>query len=87
MRQAAKIDANQNEIVTALRAKGFAVLSLAALGKGVPDLLVASKDKLTLLEVKKPEGKLTMDQIAWHAAWPRLVYIVHNSAEALQAVM
>ena len=40
MRQAAKVDDNQAAIVEALRSLGASVESLAAVGKGVPDLLV-----------------------------------------------
>lgn len=40
MRRAAKIDHTQTAVVQALRAAGCKVLSLAACGKGVPDLLV-----------------------------------------------
>lgn len=40
MRRAAKVDANHEQVVTALRAAGASVLSLAAVGNGCPDLLV-----------------------------------------------
>lgn len=40
MRRAARTDANQTAIVEALRKCGASVQSLAAVGKGVPDLLV-----------------------------------------------
>lgn len=74
MRRAAKIDANQPEIVSALRAVGATVVTLAAVGKGVPDLLVGFRQSTYLLEVKdgkKPpsERQLTPDQIDWHVAW------------------
>ena len=74
MRRAAKVDANQEQIVQALRAAGAVVQTLAAVGKGVPDLLVGYQGKTLLLEVKdanKPpsERKLTEDQIKWHGAW------------------
>ena len=74
MRRAAKIDANQEQVVQALRAIGATVQSLAGVGKGVPDLLVGYQGKTLLLEVKdgnKPpsERKLTEDQIKWHGAW------------------
>lgn len=74
MRRAAKIDNTQAAIVDALRAAGCKVLSLAACGKGVPDLLVwrpaennveAAIDLafgfrgLALLEVKNPAGRGT----------------------------
>ena len=74
MRRAAKVDANQEQVVQALRAVGATVQSLAGVGKGVPDLLVGYQGKTLLLEVKdghKPpsERRLTEDQLAWHGAW------------------
>ena len=74
MRRAAKVDANQQQVVQALRAVGATVQSLAGVGKGVPDLLVGYQGKTLLLEVKdgnKPpsERRLTEDQLAWHGAW------------------
>ena len=72
--RAAKIDANHVQCVTALRAAGATVQSLAAVGKGVPDLLVGHRGHTFLIEVKdgaKPPSKrkLTEDQRDWHAAW------------------
>jgi ribosomal protein S2 len=52
MRRAAKIDANQPLIVEALRKAGATVQSLAAVGQGVPDLLVGYRNKTALVEVK-----------------------------------
>jgi hypothetical protein len=74
MRRAAKIDANQTPVVEALRAAGATVQSLAAVGQGVPDLLVGFQGQTVLLEVKdgrKPpsERRLTDDQLKWHGAW------------------
>lgn len=74
MRRAAKVDANQEQIVEALRAVGATVQTLAAVGKGVPDLLVGYQGKTLLLEVKdgrRPpsERRLTEDQLVWHGAW------------------
>lgn len=74
MRRAAKVDENQNEIVKALRAVGASVQTLAAVGHGVPDLLVGYQGKTILIEVKdgrKPpsERRLTEDQLKWHGAW------------------
>ena len=74
MRRAAKIDANQESVVSALRAAGATVQSLAAVGKGVPDLLVGYKGKTLLMEVKdgrKPPSaqRLTEDQLTWHGSW------------------
>ena len=74
MRRAAKIDANQTQVVEALRAAGATVQSLAAVGQGVPDLLVGFQGKTLLMEVKdgrKPpsQRQLTEDQLKWHGAW------------------
>jgi hypothetical protein len=93
MRRAAKVDATQAAIVKALRAAGCKVLSLAACGKGVPDLLVQSphwadySGLISLLEVKNPAGRgtsLTPDQVKFHAEWP--VTVVTTPEEALRAV-
>jgi Holliday junction resolvase len=74
MRRAAKIDANQEQVVQALRAAGATVQSLAGVGVGVPDLLVGHQGKTILLEVKDgrkvPSARrLTEDQLKWHGAW------------------
>ena len=74
MRRAAKIDANQTQVVEALRAAGATVQSLAAVGQGVPDLLVGFQGQTVLLEVKNgrappSERRLTEQQLEWHGAW------------------
>lgn len=90
--RAAKIDANQNEIVNALRNEGCSVQSLAAVGKGVPDLLVANhKGELFLMEVKdgnKPPSarKLTLDQVKWHDNWNSEIHVVIDKEQALKIV-
>lgn len=90
--RAAKIDTNQNEIVTALRNEGCSVQSLAAVGKGVPDLLVSNhKGELFLMEVKdgnKPPSarKLTPDQVKWHDNWNSEIHIVLSAKQALEIV-
>lgn len=52
LRRAAKIDSNHSEIVDALRQCGAFVTSLAAVGKGCPDLLVGFRGRWMLIEVK-----------------------------------
>jgi Holliday junction resolvase len=72
--RAAKIDANQEQVVAALRAAGATVQSLASVGKGVPDLLVGYQGQTLLMEVKDgrktPSARLlTEDQLKWHGSW------------------
>lgn len=74
MRRAAKVDANHTQVVMALQAAGATVQSLAAVGQGVPDLLVGFQGKTLLMEVKdgqKPPSarRLSEQQITWHGAW------------------
>ena len=88
---AAKIDANQNEIVKSLRQVGCTVQSLASTGKGVPDLLIGFRGHNLLFEVKdgaKPKSarKLTPDQVVWHEQWNGEVYVVESVDQALEII-
>jgi len=92
MRYAARVDANQTQIVSALRAAGATVQSLSAVGQGCPDLLVGYQGTNILMELKdgkKPpsERKLTSDQIVWHSEWKGVVFLVTSVDEALQLLM
>ena len=89
MRRAARVDANHAAIVGALRACGAQVLSLAAVGNGVPDILAYHGGKLRLIEVKdgaKPpsERALTAQQAIFHSLWP--VTIVKSLEDAVAAL-
>ena len=91
MRRAAKTDANQTEIVKALRQAGATVQPLAAVGNGCPDLLVGYRNRLFLLELKdgnKPPSaqKLTPDQVEWHQVWQGHVQVVNSVDGALRAI-
>lgn len=88
-RIAARIDANQREIVLALRKAGCSVLSLASMGKGCPDLLVARCGGLWLMEVKdgsKPlsRQRLTPLETAFKFNWKSEVHVVYNIEQALR---
>ncbi len=56
MRRLARKDANHQPIVNGLRALGFSVLELHAVGQGCPDLLVGWNGRERLLEIKTPTG-------------------------------
>lgn len=92
MRRAAKIDANQPEIVSALRKAGATVYSLAAVGQGIPDLLVGYANRTALVEVKdgaKPPSarQLTPDQQQWHKTWTGGTLAVVPDVEAALRVL
>lgn len=89
MRRAARVDDNQAEIVAALRRSGATVQSLATIGQGCPDLLVAYRQQTMVIEVKdgrKPKSarKLTPDEKEWIGKWKAPVYIVESALEAVQ---
>lgn len=91
MRIAAKIDANQTEIVNALRKVGACVFSTAGQAKGFPDLVVGFKGVNYLLEVKDhnkipSKQKLTPDQVKFHSTWTGQVCVVNSVEQALKAI-
>lgn len=88
---AARVDANQPEIVKALRSVGATVEHLHAVGKGCPDISVGWRGVNYFLEIKdgaKPPSKreLTPAQKDWHAGWKGQVAVVCNVDEALAAI-
>lgn len=78
MRKHGKVDKTQAAIVEVLREYRFSVLSLASLGNGAPDLLVARSNRNYLIECKNtPIGyKLTPDQKKFHSRWNSDVHII-----------
>ena len=91
MRRAAKVDANQPQIVAALRDVGASVQPLHSVGKGCPDLAVGFRGQNHFLEVKDgslspSRRQLTPDQQVWHRDWRGNVVTVNSVDEALQAI-
>ena len=84
--RAAKVDANQPAIVSALREVGVSVQSLATIGKGCPDIIAAKGERIWLMEIKGAKGKLTPDQVAWIHGWRGVVHIVRGVDDALELV-
>jgi len=98
VRRAARIDDNQKEIVTQLRAQGLSVYSTSSVGDGFPDLLVGAPNycKLCgaanlLIEIKNPkqspsQRKLTKLQSIFATSWKgRKPIVVETVTEALEA--
>jgi hypothetical protein len=94
VRRAARTDGNHTRIVEALEGAGCRVLSLASLGRGVPDLLVCSpRGVLLLFEVKNPEQapsrrSLRATQLLWHSDWHRApLHVVETGADAVRIAL
>lgn len=85
-----KADANQAEIVSALRKAGCSVQPIHMVGRGCPDLLVGRAQKNYVLEVKRGtrpcDRKLTEDENIWFLEWRGQADVVSTVREALKAV-
>lgn len=88
-----KVDANHPAIVAALRQAGASVQSLAALGKGCPDVLVAYRGQWFVAEIKDgskaPSRRVLTDaEQDWHATFGHKapVHIWESIDDALQAI-
>lgn len=92
MRRAARTDGNHTEVVRALRQAGMTVQSLAAVGQGVPDLLIGWRGLNLLAEVKdgdKPPSArtLTANETKWHESWGGHVVVVRDPDGAVEAML
>lgn len=81
----ARVDANQEAIVSALRAAGARVQHLHTLGRGCPDILVAFRGRWYVAELKSAQGQLTPDEVRWHQKFSPQgpVYIWRSRRQAL----
>jgi Holliday junction resolvase len=80
MRRAAKRDANETEIIKALRQIGATVQPINA--ADTPDLLIGYQGINYLMEVKTEKGKLKPGQIDWHDNWRGQCAVVRSVDEA-----
>lgn len=90
-RYCGRIDANQPEIVDAIRELGASVMVASNFGNGFPDLIVGVPLNTLLIEVKNPAGDygrrgLNKLQKAFHASWPGPIYMARSVAEAMDIV-
>lgn len=89
--RARRVDANQAEIVEALRAVGASVYVTSAVGDGFPDLLVSHRGRLLLMEIKRGDlspsrRALTDRERAFHDEWRGHVVVVTSPDDALAAL-
>ena len=88
-RRAARVDANQAEIVRDLRAIGCSVAITSTVGDGFPDLVVGISNLNYLVEIKdgsKPPSarKLTPAQVDFHRDWRGSVHVITGRTQALE---
>jgi len=81
-----RVDANQAEIVAALRKVGCSVWDTHEVGHGGPDVQVGRAGVNYDLEIKTPRGKLTDDEADFHLMWRGQICVVRSVEEAYRAV-
>lgn len=91
LRRAAKVDANQPEIVEALRKAGARVAITSAVGEGFPDLVVGYRGHVYPIEIKDgalplSARRLTPEQVRFHREWAGHCWLANNVDEALQII-
>lgn len=91
MRHAARIDANQEQIVSALRAMG-ATVRIVTQGNGLPDLLVGFRGVTVLMEVKDGQKvpsarKLTPAEQKFFDEWRGGIVAIVNSVDEAIALL
>lgn len=92
MRRIAKVDANQAEIVAALRKVGASVTPTHQIGNGFVDLVVGFRSRNYLFELKdgtKPPSarKLTDDEAIWFGNWRGEAHVVESAEQAIAILM
>jgi len=88
-RRAARIDANQNEIVKELRALGYSVAITSMCGMGFPDIVVGGYSANFLFEIKDgtkspSQQKLTEAEDKFKSKWLGQYNIITTSDQAVQ---
>ena len=89
MRRAARRDANEADIIKALRKTGASVAQID--GEDIPDLVVGFRDRNFWIEVKDPaqppsKRKLRDGQKLWHDTWRGQRAVVETEEEALAVI-
>jgi hypothetical protein len=80
----AKRDANEGEIITALRRVGASVQPLSI--PNVPDMIVGFRGRNFLLEVKTAKGREETGQVEWAQLWSGQRAVVRTVGEAFAAI-
>lgn len=79
-----------SDIVAALREVGATVCDLAAVGGGVPDLLVGYRGQNYLMEIKTPQhgtkAGTAQRQAEWHMLWRGSAHYVRSVDDAYRVI-
>ena len=89
--RAARVDANQAQIVAELRQCGVTVQHLHMVGQGCPDIMCGWAGETYVFEIKDPDKppsrrRLTEDEERWHQEWVGQVNIILTAEDALMVM-
>lgn len=89
MRQRAKVDSNQSEIVSVFRKLGYSVFCTHQVGSGFPDIVCGKNGINLLVEIKDgslspSRRKLTKDESAFHNLWLGNIVIIESVDDVLR---
>ena len=89
--RAAKVDANQKQIVEDLRNAGYGVAHLHTVGNGIPDILVGINGKNYLFEIKDPsqppsKQRLTKKEKEFFETWLGHVDVAHTAEDIMRKI-
>jgi len=85
--RAKRTDANQSDIIKALKKVGASVVDLSEVGHGCPDLAIGFRKKNYFFEVKTEKGKLNNLQGLWHKYWNGQVAVVNSPENAVDTLL
>ena len=85
MRHAARTDANQAEVIKALKRVGVSVEYI----KLPFDLVIFNprRQETAFVEVKTEDGRLTKAQDDFISRWPGRIYVVRSADDAIRQVL
>jgi len=84
-RRAARVDANQNEIVSDLRRLMISVLIISQL-KNCADIIVGYRGKNYIIELKVPGGKTTPGQDQFKDKWKGQCAVCTSLVDVLRVI-
>ncbi len=91
MRRRGNVDLNQSVIVQTLRDSGHSVVSLAGVGNGCPDLLIARSGVYLLVELKSPketshkrDKELRLTQKLFREEWKAPIAVCETAMEVIE---
>ena len=79
-----RVDGNHAAILAAARSFGWSALSIATVGGGAPDAVLAKGNRTYLIEIKDGDSKtLTNAEQKFHTDWRGIVYVIRNLADLI----